>query len=275
MDRIVEKKRIGRGFHRQAGEYDQHAVVQKRVVANLERLIEAHCNYSPRRLLDIGCGTGALISRLHKRFQDSELVGLDLAYNMALKSSERLDSRASFVNGDAEQLPFRDGAFDLVVSASTLQWVEKLDNVFAECCRLLAPGGIFCAAFFGGRTLWEMQDSYRKALSDFGDHAASYSGRLKRFKDAAEAQAALAGLDFEQLFVATETEIEYHPDVPELLRSIKAIGASTAASGPSAGLGWRRILQGMAGYYRENFRRDGLIPATYEVVYLVARKKNG
>ena len=58
MDRIVEKKRIGRGFHRQAGEYDQHAVVQKRVVANLERLIEAHCNYSPRRLLDIGCGTG-------------------------------------------------------------------------------------------------------------------------------------------------------------------------------------------------------------------------
>jgi malonyl-CoA O-methyltransferase len=269
-----DRKRIGRAFHRQADEYDRHTVVQKRVVASLDRLVATHCGVSPSRILDIGCGTGAVLSALHNRYPAAQLCGLDLAYNMALKSAGRLDPEALLVNGDAESMPFQDGIFDLVVSASTFQWIEQLDNCFRECLRVLAPGGMMCAAFFGGKTLWELQESYRQALADNCRDAECRSGRLQRFKGRGEVQQVLAALGFDPVMVATETEVEFHADVRDLLRSIKGIGAATTARNDAVGgLGWRGILNDMAGIYRSRFQRDGRIPATYEVIYIVARRK--
>ena len=157
------RKRIGRGFDLHAGEYDRHAFVQKRVVAALDGLVSTHLNGAPRRLLDIGCGTGAVLAALAGRYPAAQLCGLDLAFNMCLQAAGQFGAAAQLVNGDAECLPFRDGSFDLIVSASTLQWVQRLDSCFKECLRVLTPGGLMCAAFFGGRTLWELQESYREA----------------------------------------------------------------------------------------------------------------
>jgi malonyl-CoA O-methyltransferase len=269
-----DRKRIGRGFHRQAGKYDQLAVVQKRVVASLDRLVATHFNGPPSRLLDIGCGTGAVLSALQKRYPEAQLCGLDLAFNMALRSAERIGSEALLVNGDAECLPFQDGVFDLVVSASTFQWVQQLDSCFGECLRVLAPGGLMCAAFFGGRTLWELQESYRQALAGHCATTENRIGRLQRFKDSGEVQQVLAASGFDQYVVATESEMEYHAEVSDLLRSIKGIGATTTARNATAGgLGWRGILNDMAQIYRSHFQKDGMIPATYEVIYIVARRK--
>lgn len=274
MNTLDDRKRISRGFHRQAGEYDKHSVVQKRVVASLDRLVATHFNGSPTRLLDIGCGTGAVLSALQNRYPAAQLSGLDLAFNMTLRSAGRLGPEALLVNGDAECLPFQEGVFDLVVSASTFQWVQQLDSCLGECLRVLMPGGLLCAAFFGGRTLWELQESYRHALTVHACGASEQrSGRLQRFKGGEEVQRVLTGLGFDQVVVATEKEIDYHADVPDLLRSIKGIGASTAARNDGGGgLGWRGILNDMMQYYRSRFLCDGMIPATYEVVYIVARR---
>ncbi|MBT1071740.1 malonyl-ACP O-methyltransferase BioC [Pelotalea chapellei] len=272
MTVAATRNRIGKAFHRQAGQYDQHAVVQKRVVQHLERLIQAHLEISPKRLLDIGCGTGNLLALLQKRFPLSRLHGLDLAFNMALSSSNKIGSDALIVNGDAEQLPYRDSSFELVVSASTLQWIGDLDACLKECFRVLVPGGLFCAAFFGGNTLWELQESYRQALGN----CALSDGRLRRlqhFKKLEEVHAALLATDFEQAVVASETEMEYHPDVSHLLRSIKGVGAATAAVNDSGGgLGWRGFLHNMQRIYSSRFQDDGKIPATYEVFYIIARR---
>ncbi len=273
MNRGDDRKRIGRGFHRQAGEYDQHAVVQKRVVANLSRLVKTHCSQAPQRTLDIGCGTGGMLSSLYKLYPHTQLCGLDLAFNMALRSATRLGPAAMLVNGDAECLPFGDASFDLVVSASTFQWVQRLDNSFQECLRVLTPGGLFCAAFFGGKTLWELQECYREALASRSRDNDNRSGRLQRFKGIADVRSVLDSLGFSQAVVATETEMDYHPDVPALLRSIKGIGATTPARTDSGGgLGWRGLLNDMVAIYRSRFQRNGMVPATYEVIYIIARK---
>lgn len=273
MNRVDDRTRIGRGFHRQAGEYDRHAVVQKRVVANLTRLVESHCARAPGTALDIGCGTGAMLAALHRYYPQARLCGLDLAFNMALRSAQRLGPATMLVNGDAETLPFREGCFDLVVSASTLQWVRHLDVCFRECQRVLAPGGLFCAAFFGGKTLWELQESYRGALANRSSCDDSRGSRLQRFRTGMDVRQALEGLGFDRVVVATETEMEYHPDVPALLRSIKGIGATTPArTDTGGGLGWRGLLNEMAGIYRSRFQQEGKIPATYEVIYIVARR---
>jgi len=268
-----DRIRIGRGFHRHAGEYDRHAVVQKRVVAALDRLVGIHMDSGPSRLLDIGCGTGAVLSTLAGRYPEARLCGLDLAFNMTLQAAGRFGEEALIVNGDAECLPFREGSFNLIVSASTLQWVQNLDSCFRECLRVLSPGGLMCVAFFGGRTLWELQESYREALSHRYEGDQGRSARLQRFRSVAEVRQVLDALGFDQVVIAQETEMDCYADVPGLLRSIKGIGATTTARNDAGGgLGWRGVLNDMARIYRSRFEHDGMIPATYEVIYVVARR---
>lgn len=258
-------------FHRRAGSYDHFAVVQKHVVEQLIRLAEAHCSTPPRTALDIGCGTGTALLALHELYPAARLSGLDPAPNMLMRSAERLGANAVLVKGDAEFLPFGDGTFDLVVSSSTFQWVQRLDICLRECRRVLKSGGLFCAAFFGGRTLWELQESYREALTVsfcVGDRRCS---RLQRFRGIDEVKAMLSLAGFDQALVTMETEVEYHPDVPALLRSIRNIGATTPANNEGSGLGWRGVLNAMSDIYRSRFQTNGMIPATYDVIYFVAR----
>jgi malonyl-CoA O-methyltransferase len=67
--------------------------------------------------------------------------------------------------------------------------------------------------------------------------------------------------------------MDYYPDVPDLLRSIKRIGAGSAAQEVRrSGLGWRHILNETSRLYRERYGRDGMIPVTYEVVYVIAQR---
>src|SRR5689334_14836308 len=106
-----DRKRIARAFHRQAEVYDQHASVQKRIVARLDRLVATQMEEVPAKVLDIGIGTGAMLRELHRRYPKARLCGLDLAFNMVQSSLQQFGDRAMLVNGAAEQLPLREGVF--------------------------------------------------------------------------------------------------------------------------------------------------------------------
>jgi malonyl-CoA O-methyltransferase len=266
--------RIARAFHRQADEYDRHAFVQKRVVQHLDRLMASHIDTSPDFALDIGCGTGALLEAMNRRYPLTSLTGLDLAFNMTRKSLLRLAGRAQLVNGDAGRLPFRDRTFDLVVSTSTFQWIGCLDICFKECRRVLKDNGLLCIAFFGEKTLWELRECYRQAVSNLFGADDIRIERMRRFKTSNEVRDLLSFAGYGQVTVVAETEIEYHHDVPELLLSIKGIGAATAAKNDSVGgLGWRKLLTEMKDIYRSSFEINDKIPATYEVLYVTARRQ--
>jgi malonyl-CoA O-methyltransferase len=269
----INRDRVGRAFHQQAGEYDRHATVQKRVVDRLLALAQSRVSPAPADVLDIGCGTGQLLSSLGIQYPNSRLYGLDLAYNMTRCAADRLGPGAALVNGDAEQLPFRAGAFDLVVSTSTVQWIEDLGGFFRQCHRVLRPGGLLCVAFFAGRTMGELQECYRDAAGQRGAGAEVYLDRLHRFREIPVVQEALGLSDFGSVRLSSGIEMDYYPDVPDLLRSIKRIGAGSAAQEVRCGgLGWRRILNETSRLYRERYGRDGMIPVTYEVVYVIAQR---
>jgi malonyl-CoA O-methyltransferase len=213
-----------------------------------------------------------LLSSLGAIYPYLRLTGLDLAYNMARCASDRLGPAAMIVNGDAEQLPFKKNAFDLVVSTSTLQWIEELDGFFRQCHRVLQPGGSLCIAFFAGRTMWELQECYSDALRLRNGDTFGYLDRLHRFKDVAAVQKALGRSDFGSVFFSSETEMDSYSDVYGLLRSVKRIGAgSTAQEARRGGLGWRSILNETSRLYSERYATDGMIPVTYEVLYIIAR----
>ena len=97
----------------------------------------------PARVLDVGCGTGYLLRRLAGRVPKAlELAGLDAAPAM-IETAQALatDSRIRFATGTAEELPYPEQTFDLVVSTTSFDhWADQRAGL-AECARMLVPGG--------------------------------------------------------------------------------------------------------------------------------------
>jgi len=97
-------------------------------------------------LLDIGCGTGTLVSMIGKsNLQVSHLVGLDYAMEMCQQACSKASSEPSgeirFTNGDSERLPFEDESFDIVSCANSFHHYPHQQKVVQEMRRVLRPGG--------------------------------------------------------------------------------------------------------------------------------------
>jgi len=100
---------------------------------------------APARVLDVGCGTGLVLRELAARLPATEvLVGIDPAPGMveiARSSATAGDARIRFDTGTAEELPYADESFDLVISAVSFDhWADQRAGLL-ECRRVLAPGG--------------------------------------------------------------------------------------------------------------------------------------
>lgn len=267
----IERALVKKSFDCHAGQYDSLALVQKKITDRFVDLL-ADCTPPPAALLDIGAGTGRLLEKAGELFPDAVLVGIDLAFGMTKVARTRLSGnrRAAFICADAEHLPLAAASFDTVVSTSTYQWISPLDDSFAQVYRVLEPGGRFCFALFGEQTLFELRESYRSAALAAARPAAD---RTHRFAAAAEVMAALTGAGFTGCSLQEELELEIHPDVPALLRSIRGIGAGSAARSSGSGLSGRSAMLGMMELYRKNFGKSGGVQATYHVLYGVGRKE--
>jgi ubiquinone/menaquinone biosynthesis C-methylase UbiE len=101
------------------------------------------CAPRPRRVLDVGCGTGYLLRQLASLAPEAEqLNGIDPAPAMIETARDMADDdRLRFSAGVAEQLPFPDASFDLVVSTTSFDhWADQQAGI-DECVRVLVPGG--------------------------------------------------------------------------------------------------------------------------------------
>lgn len=90
-------------------------------------------------LLDVGCGTGATTAALARRF-DLDAVGLDRSPEMLAAAVAQRCDRCRIVEGEAERLPFADGAFDRVLMQTMVHLVRR-PAAFAQARRVLRRGG--------------------------------------------------------------------------------------------------------------------------------------
>lgn len=98
---------------------------------------------SGEQVLDLACGTGELVRRVHGAVPGAEIVGVDLAPAMVERARSKLGERSGlrFEQGDVHALPFGDEAFDAVVCANTFHYFTQPEQVLAEARRVLRPGG--------------------------------------------------------------------------------------------------------------------------------------
>ncbi len=250
---------VRRSFARAAKDYDRYAVLQKTIT---ERLIESFdlINIEPRKILDLGAGTGYGARLLKKRFKRATVVQVDLSQNMlslSRQNSPRFFSGHQFVCADAANLPFAPGQFDIVFSSLMLQWCSDLDAVLASVAELVKPGGLFIFASLGPDTLTELRESWQQV--DDAVH-------VNTFIDMHDIGDALVRYGLGEPVLSVEHITMLYDDARTLMREIKAIGAQNANTGRRTSLTGKQRLQAVINHY-ETFRSNGKLPATYEAIY--------
>lgn len=92
------------------------------------------------KILEIGCGPGALVEALHRWYPKAQIYGIDLDSNFISFAKHNIPG-VEFIEGDVTKLPFPDDSFDVVIS-NTLQEHIEPSAFWGEQKRVLKPGGI-------------------------------------------------------------------------------------------------------------------------------------
>ncbi|HQT46935.1 MAG: hypothetical protein B7X08_04890 [Acidocella sp. 20-63-7] len=157
---MARKTRIADAFAAQAQAYDSVANVQREVARRLAARIQARLPSPPRRILEIGCGTGLLSEALAAAFPNSALLLTDLAPAMLARCEARLGARAEYLVLDGEDPVQATGPFDLIASSLAIQWFTNLGCGLERLSHLLAPGGSLFFATLGRETFTEWRAAH-------------------------------------------------------------------------------------------------------------------
>jgi SAM-dependent methyltransferase len=170
------------------------------------------------------------------------------------------------VAADEEALPFRDDAFDLVVSALALQFVNDLPGTLVQIRRALKPDGLFLSALIGGETLTELRQAFAAAESEIESGA---SPHVAPFADLRELGALLQRAGFALPVADSDRLTVRYDSVFALMHDLRRMGAANALNDRRRTPLRRTTLLRMAEIYAERFAdEDDRIRATFEIVWL-------
>ncbi len=253
----LEYQAIADSFSAAADRYEDHAVLQKEVLNRLLERLDDEARLQadpPRRILDLGCGTGWAVPRLRQQFPEAEIHALDFSPAMIARVPTVPGCQARV--GDAHDLPYAGDSFDLVFSNLMLQWTNE-EQVLQEVRRVLKPGGILLASSLGFSTLHELRHSWQ-AVDD--------KPHVNAFTDMRQVADGMLRLGYSQVVANSETIVLTYATVVDLMRDLKAIGAHNVDEDRPRSLMSRTALRKLEAAY-EKFREQNVLPATYEVNY--------
>lgn len=137
------KSRLARGYSRTAPLYDE--IAGQMYLTGIRRLLPLVQLPATPAILDVGCGTALNLIEAARQFGPVRfLAGIDISPGMvavARAKTAALGLPAQITEGDAEQLPYPDGLFDLVICNSVFHWFRDRAKAMREMVRVLRPGG--------------------------------------------------------------------------------------------------------------------------------------
>lgn len=266
----LDRGLLRRRFERAAATCDGADLLAREIARRMDERLD-YIRVSPRRVLDLGCGTGADLARLAERFPDATVLAADFAPAMLARAGARLRPARSggllrrllsaaptplpHFAARADALPLARASLGLVWSNLMLPALDDPLPTFREIHRTLEVDGLLMFSSLGPDTLREL----RAALPDRrGD-------RVHRFIDMHDIGDALVQAGFADPVMDMEIVTLTYPDLDTLLQDLRHSGGANAASGRPRGLSGRREWAEARAAY-ERLRRDSRLPATFEII---------
>lgn len=265
--KATDWRRLRRARDRAARDYERAAALPDEVGRRmLERLDVVRL--PDGAILDAGCATGTITRLVAQRYPRVPLFAMDCAPEMpkqariAVPAMRRVLSTLAgtsprWLAGNLDALPVASRRFALAWSNLALQWVADPVAAFSELLRVLVPGGLLMFSTLGPDTLKELRAAF--AVADGLPHVHS-------FPDMHDLGDQLVHAGFADPVMDMETITLTYPSADALLRELRGMGSINALPERARGLGgrsrWRRMTEAL-----ETRRREGRIPATFEIVY--------
>jgi SAM-dependent methyltransferase len=254
FDRAMQRRRRLRALRAEPADFLLTHVAQELV----ERLQVVNRRFSVAA--DIGTPGPALRAMLRQQGLAPVVIGVDpLAHE--LRGGEPL-----LVAADDEALPLADASLDLAVSALALHAINDLPGTLVQIRRALRPDGLLLAVLLGGETLTELRQSFAAAEAEV---AGGVSPRVAPFADLRDLGALLQRAGFALPVVDTDRLTVRYATPFDLMRDLRAMGATNALVERRRVPLKRATLQRMAEIYAERFSDpDGRLRASFDIVWL-------
>ncbi len=219
----------------------------------------------PQRIVDIGCGNGRDLGMFAQRYPQAARLGIDIAppllklarqeRNFFQKLLQRHDA-TQLACADASALPLKSACAQMVWSNLMLNWLHDPLPALREMHRVLAVDGMLMFSTLGPDTLREL----RAALPS------SQGERVHRFIDMHDLGDCLLKAGFAEPVMDMESITLTYAELDDLLRDLRQAGGQNASTARPRGLSGKQSWQQARAHY-ERLRRDGRLPATFEIVY--------
>lgn len=262
---FVDTRRVRRGFARIAGSYGGADFFAREVDRRMQERLD-YVRIEPSRIVDLGCSRGASLAGLRTRYPGARAIGVDLVPEMLAAQREttsawqrwlpfRREEGPLLLAADAAALPLATASAGLVWSNLLLHWLDDPLPALAEAHRVLETGGLLMFSTLGPDTLKELRAAFGDGLA----HA-------QRFIDMHDLGDMLVACGFGDPVMDMEIVTLTYDSVAALLAELRAASAGCAMRSRRRGLTGKAAWQAMQTGY-EAQRREGRLPATFEVVY--------
>jgi malonyl-CoA O-methyltransferase len=260
---FFDYRALKRGFNKTAKTYEAQAQLARSTNdALIERL--QSIKLKPKKILDIGAGTGYLGKQLNKLYPKARIFNLDLAEQRLrlAKNKFKLNRAQYFVCADAHTLPFSDQSFDLVASNLCWHWLDHLGQAIYEARRVLKVGGTLLFTTLGPDTLRELGAAF---------YNTSTNPHLNRFFDMHDVGDALLKAGFADPVMDIEHASRSFKKTEDLFKMLRKTGEVNYLKLRHRGLTRKKVFTEVNNYYK-NFKEEKAYPATFEIVFGYARR---
>lgn len=262
---FVDRQQVGRRFSRVAATYGEGDFFVREVDRRMQERLD-YVSLQPKRILDLGCSRGGSFSGLATRYPDAELIGLDISQAMLSAGHTPRSAWQRWLGlggnsdplrlaADAANLPLASRSFAMVWSNLLLHWLDDPIPALAEAHRVLEVGGLLMFSSLGPDTLREL----RSAFADGYAHT-------QRFADMHDLGDMLVGCGFADPVMDMEVITLTYDDLDAMFADLRAAGSACAMKARRHGLTGRNAWTTARAAY-EGMRREGRLPATFEVIY--------
>ncbi len=246
------EQRVIESFSKHVKTYDRHAQLQRSMAERLASLIP---NPFPRKILEIGCGTGVFTRHLLARSPSSIILN-DIAPLMIehLKNHLEVPPNSKFLAGNAERIPIPK--VKLIAGNAVFQWFQNPQNTLQRFHSAIEKKGFLAFSTFGPKTLEEF-----RSTAQFQGPTHLHS--QKQWKTL------LTQAGFELVTFQTETRQIFFQNTLSLIKNLQQIGAA-----PLRILKSGELRQLIRDYDKEYSSSQGVY-TNWELFYFFARKGTG